>query len=66
MSRRIAIFLFWLLGFTIGFVAYLSLPGVTAWFSSVLPNFLNHSMMGAIMPELIKAITNVVVITSGL
>jgi hypothetical protein len=49
MSRRIAIFLFWLLGFTIGFTAYLSLPGVTAWFSSVLPNFLNHSMMGAII-----------------
>jgi hypothetical protein len=49
MSRRIAIFLFWLLGFAIGFTAYLSLPGVTAWFSSVLPSFLNHSMMGAII-----------------
>jgi hypothetical protein len=49
MSRRIAIFLFWLLGFAIGFMAYLSLPGVTAWFSSVLPTFLNHSMMGAII-----------------
>jgi hypothetical protein len=30
-------------------MAYLSLPGVTAWFSSVLPTFLNHSMMGAII-----------------
>jgi hypothetical protein len=49
MSRRIAIFLFWLLGFAIGFTAYVALPGMTAWFSSVIPSFFNHSMIGAII-----------------
>jgi hypothetical protein len=48
MSRKIAIFLFWLLGFGIGFTGYLSLPGLTGWLST-LPNFLDQSMIGAII-----------------
>jgi hypothetical protein len=49
MSRKLAIFLFWLLGFSIGFIGYLSLPGLTGWFSTALPNFLNQSMIGALI-----------------
>jgi hypothetical protein len=48
MSRKIAIFLFWLLGFGIGFTGYLSLPGLTGWLST-LPNFLDQSIIGAII-----------------
>jgi hypothetical protein len=48
MSRKIAIFLFWLLGFGIGFTGYLSLPGLTGWLST-LPNFLDQSMIGAMI-----------------
>jgi hypothetical protein len=49
MSRKLAIFLFWMLGFGLGFVGYLSLPGLTGWFSTALPNFLNQAMIGALI-----------------
>ena len=49
MSRKLAIFLFWMLGFGLGFTGYLSLPGLTGWFSTALPNFLNQAMIGALI-----------------
>jgi hypothetical protein len=49
MSRILAIFLFWMLGFGIGFIGYSALPGLTEWFSSALPNYLSQSMIGALI-----------------
>ena len=49
MSRMLAIFLFWMLGFGIGFIGYSALPGLTEWFSDALPNYLSQSMIGALI-----------------
>jgi hypothetical protein len=48
LSRRIAIFAFWLLGFGIGFVGYLSLPTIVASLAAFLP-ILNQSVIGALI-----------------
>jgi uncharacterized protein YacL len=49
MSRKIAIFAFWLLGFGIGFIGYLSLPNIAHWFSLNVPSFLNQVVIGALV-----------------
>lgn len=49
MSRKLAIFLIWILGFGIGFLGYSVLPGLTEWFSHALPNHLSQSMIGALI-----------------
>ena len=49
MSRKLAIFLIWALGFGIGFLGYSLLPGLTDWFSNALPNYLSQSMIGALI-----------------
>ncbi len=49
MSRRIAIFAFWLLGFGIGFVGYLSLPNIAHWFALNVPSFLNQVVIGGLI-----------------
>ena len=49
MSRKLAIFLIWMLGFGIGFLGYSLLPGLTDWFSHALPNYLSQSMIGALI-----------------
>lgn len=49
MSRKIAIFAFWLLGFGIGFVGYISLPDIAHWFALNVPNFLNQFVIGALI-----------------
>jgi hypothetical protein len=49
MSRRLAIFLIWMLGFGIGFIGYSVLPGLTDWFSHALSNYLSQSMVGALI-----------------
>jgi uncharacterized protein YacL len=53
MSRRIAIFAFWILGFGIGFVGYLSLPNIAHWFASNVPSFLNQVVIGALVAGII-------------
>ena len=55
MSRKLAIFSFWLLGFSIGFIGYLALPGLTGWFSTALPNFLNQSVIGALIAGIVAS-----------
>jgi hypothetical protein len=49
MSRKLAIFLIWILGFGIGFLGYSLLPGLTDWFSNALPNYVSQSMIGALI-----------------
>ena len=49
LSRRLAIFAFWFLGFGIGFLGYLSLPSIAHWFAMAIPNFLNQAVIGALI-----------------
>jgi hypothetical protein len=53
LSRRLAIFGFWVLGFGIGFIGYLSLPGIAHWFALSMPNFLNQAVVGALLAGVI-------------
>jgi uncharacterized protein YacL len=55
MSRRIAIFAFWLLGFGIGFIGYLSLPNIAHWFALNVPSFLNQVVIGALITGIIAS-----------
>lgn len=64
MSRKLAIFLFWLLGFSIGFIGYLSLPGLTGWFSTALPNFLNQSVIGALIAGIVGSALSTITVLS--
>jgi hypothetical protein len=64
LSRKVAIFAFWLLGFGIGCIGYLELPGIAQWFSKVMPNFLNEAAIGAIIAGMAgSAITTFTVVT---
>jgi hypothetical protein len=64
MSRGIAIFSFWLLGFGIGFIGYLSLPGIADWFSTVLPQFVNQAIIGALIAGMVgSAVSTCTVVT---
>ena len=59
MSRGLAIFSFWLLGFGIGFIGYLSLPGIADWFSIVLPKFVNQAIIGALIAGMVGSAVSV-------
>jgi hypothetical protein len=64
MSRRFTVFAFWILGFGIGFAAYLSLPSITQWFSANMPDFLNQTVVGALITGIIgSAVSTFTVIT---
>ena len=64
MSRRLTVFAFWILGFGIGFAAYLSLPAIGQWFAASMPNFLNQAVVGALITGIIgSAVSTFTVIT---
>ena len=64
MSRGLAIFSFWLLGFGIGFIGYLLLPGIADWFSIVLPTFVNQAIIGALIAGMVgSAVSTFTVVT---
>lgn len=64
MSRRFTVFAFWILGFGIGFATYLSLPSITQWFSTNMPDFLNQTVVGALITGIIgSAVSTFTVIT---
>lgn len=64
MSRGLAIFSFWLLGFGIGFIGYLSLPGIADWFSTVLPQFVNQAIIGAVIAGMVgSAVSTFTIVT---
>jgi uncharacterized membrane protein YeaQ/YmgE (transglycosylase-associated protein family) len=64
LSRRFAVFAFWLLGFVLGFMGYLSLPGIASWFTEFVPNFLNQSVIGALIAGIVgSAVSTFSVIT---
>ena len=62
MPRKLAIFLFWLFGFGIGFGGYLAFPTIATWFETVAPHFLEESVMGALIAGIIGSILSTVTI----
>ena len=64
LSRKVAIFAFWLLGCGIGCIGYLALPGIAQWFSKIMPNFLNEGVIGALIAGIAgSAISTFTVVT---
>lgn len=65
MSRGLAIFMFWVLGFTIGSIGYIAVPNVVSWLGNILPEVvLNQAMLGAILAGLVvSAVSTFTVVT---
>jgi len=53
MSRRLVIFLFWVMGFSIGFAAYLVLPDIAEWFGQAMPDLIDHETAGALVAGIV-------------
>lgn len=62
MPRKLAIFLFWLFGFGVGFGGYLAFPTIATWFENIAPHFLDESVMGALIAGIIGSILSTVTI----
>lgn len=65
MSRGLAIFIFWVLGFTIGSVGYMVVPGVASWLGDLLPNVVvNQAILGSILAGVVgSAVSTITVVT---
>ncbi len=65
MSRGVAIFIFWALGFSIGSVGFLVVPNVVSWLGAVLPQIVvNEAVLGAILAGVVgSAISTFTVVT---
>jgi len=65
MSRGVAIFIFWILGFTIGSVGYMVVPGVASWLGQILPNIMiNQAILGSILAGVVgSAVSTITVVT---
>ena len=42
-----------MIGFGVGSIGYLSLPGVAGWFAGIIPNFLNQAIIGALIAGIV-------------
>lgn len=49
MSRGVVIFCFWVLGFSIGFVGYLVLPGIAELLGEAAQTIFDHKTTGALI-----------------
>ena len=65
MSRALAIFIFWALGFTIGSAGYIMVPNAVTWLGSVLPEIVvNQAILGSILAGVVgSAVTTFTVVT---
>jgi uncharacterized membrane protein YeaQ/YmgE (transglycosylase-associated protein family) len=65
MSRGLAIFIFWMLGFMIGSVGYIAVPGVVSWLGDILPEIaINQAILGAILAGVVgSAVSTFTVVT---
>ncbi|HEX6378992.1 MAG TPA: hypothetical protein VFZ60_07935 [Nitrososphaeraceae archaeon] len=64
MSRGFAVFIFWLMGFGVGFAGYLSLPGIADWFTTSMPKFIDQAVIGALIAGMIgSAVSTFTVVT---
>ena len=53
MSRGLVIFLFWVMGFSIGFAGYLVLPDMAEWLGQAMPGFIDHKTVGALVAGIV-------------
>ncbi len=65
MSRGLAIFVFWAIGFTIGSMGYLMVPNAVSWLGSVLPEIVvNQVVLGSILAGVVgSAVSTFAVVT---
>jgi uncharacterized membrane protein YeaQ/YmgE (transglycosylase-associated protein family) len=65
LSRALAIFLFWAVGFTIGSAGYLMVPNAVSWLGSVLPEIVvNQAILGSILAGVVgSAVSTFTVVT---
>jgi uncharacterized membrane protein required for colicin V production len=64
LSRGFAVFIFWLIGFGVGFAGYLSLPGIADWFTTSMPNIIDQAVIGALIAGMIgSAVSTFTVVT---
>ncbi|HET7641880.1 MAG TPA: hypothetical protein VFK40_00100 [Nitrososphaeraceae archaeon] len=56
MNRKLAIFIIWLIGFGIGFGVYLLSPTITKWFLTNIYQFLDSSIIGALIAGILGSI----------
>jgi hypothetical protein len=64
LSRGFAVFIFWLIGFGVGFAGYLSLPGIADWFTTSMPKFIDQAVIGALIAGMIgSAVSTITVVT---
>ena len=65
MSRALAIFIFWALGFTIGAAGYLMVPNAASWLGNILPEIVvNQAVLSAILAGMVgSAVSTFAVIT---
>ena len=62
MPRKLAIFIIWLIVFGIGFGAYLMFPGITNWIQTNVSQFLDTSILGALIAGIIGSILSTITI----
>ena len=63
MSRGLVIFLFWILGFSVGFVGYLVLPDIAEWLGEAMPGIIDHETVGAVVAGMVgSAISTLVIV----
>jgi hypothetical protein len=53
MSRGFIIFLFWVMGFLIGFAGYMMLPDIAEWLGQAVPGFIDHKTVGALVAGIV-------------
>ena len=53
MSRGFIIFLFWVMGFLIGFAGYMVLPDIAEWLGQAMPGFIDHKTVGALVAGIV-------------
>jgi uncharacterized protein YacL len=53
MSRGLIIFLFWAIGFSIGFTGYIVLPDIAEWLGQAVPSFIDHKTVGALVAGIV-------------
>jgi hypothetical protein len=54
MSRAMAVFIFWALGFTVGTAGYLLVPNAVTWLGNILPEIVvNQAVLSAILAGIV-------------
>ncbi len=65
MSRGLAIFIFWVLGFSIGSVGYVLVPSLVSWLGNILPQIvIDQAVLGAVLAGVVgSAVSTFTVVT---